>query len=480
LNVARRLMGDTVLYGSALAISRAITFLLLPFYTRFLGAAEFGAFDLAMSFHRALFVPAALGLDSSVALALQGRDPPAQGQAAVSALAAQLLSGGFVTVLAAILASPISARLFGDATHSRLVLSLAWLLLATVVNNFAANLLKWKREPARYIALIVGAMTLSAALSIALVLSGAGATGAIIGMLIGGALFIPAGFLACRRHLSGRPRLDEMLRILRMGLPFAAIGAGELMFPFLLRTLLVIQLDLGAVGVFGAANAICLSVMLINDAFGSAWSVHLLAGERGLHLRADAVRIMRLYALMLIGFVAVLALAADLVVPILVGAGPIAQAASAIVPLAFAYWFKSVRQNSSIGLIASRRVWLRAAFNLATMLASSLLAWPLIRSWGVLGAAWAFAIGEAMGLAIQEIGTRQIGRFPSIDVGSIAIMAASFMVLATSLNALGPVSLGIDILARATLGLGFVAALVLTGVARPRELGRAIALLRGS
>ena len=55
LNIARRLVGDTMLYGSALAVSRAITFLLLPFYTRFLGVVEFGAFDLVM-----LFQPRAL------------------------------------------------------------------------------------------------------------------------------------------------------------------------------------------------------------------------------------------------------------------------------------------------------------------------------------------------------------------------------------------------------------------------------------
>jgi O-antigen/teichoic acid export membrane protein len=480
LNTARRLVGDTVLYGSALAVSRAVTFLMLPFYTRFLGAVEFGAFDIAMSLNRALFVPAALGLDSGVALALQGRDPSAQKQAAASALAALLSSVCLVALVTVLLSRAISARIVGDADRAMLVTTAAVLLLPTVVNNFTSNLLKWKREPRGYIALVIGSIALSAALSVWLVLAGVGATGAVLGMLLGGALFIPVGFLLCRRHLWARPRLEDVRLVVRMGLPFAAVGAGELVFPFLLRTIVATQLGLSAVGVFGAANAICLSVMLINDSFSTAWGVHMLAGERDLHLRADALKIMRLYALLLVGFIGALALSADLVVPTIVGTGPIGQAAGVIVPLALAYWFKSVRQNSSIGLIVARRVWLRAALNFATLLASAAFAWPLIRQFGVIGAALAFAIGEAIGLALQELATRRIGGFQAIDARAIAIMAASFIVLAICLNTLVPVSLGWSIVARSMLGVAFVAALVLTGVAPPRELARAVALLRRS
>src|SRR5437016_1998645 len=89
MSIERRLIGDTLIYGIALAASRAVTFALLPVFTRVLAPAEYGSYDLATWLARALFVPAVLGIDSGVALMLQRQQSSKRNGLVSSAFAAQ-------------------------------------------------------------------------------------------------------------------------------------------------------------------------------------------------------------------------------------------------------------------------------------------------------------------------------------------------------------------------------------------------------
>ena len=471
MTARRRLLRETLVYGSALGVSRGALFLLLPIYARAFTPEEYGAFDLMTTLMRALCVPAVLGIDWSLSLMLRDLDEPGRRRAATSALAMQLV-WGVAVILVLLPAAPDLARLLFGATRGDFLLLVTVAYLAVqVVNNFAIAIARWRREAENYFILTVGYILFSVCTSLGLVLiGGTGVIGAIGGLAIGGAAFIPIGALVSRHALGAEISRADMARSFRLGLPFAALNATDYVFPFLLRMALVKIAGLTAVGIFGAANTICLGVILISDAFSTAWVPHTLAEQHG---DSETKEILRLYACFLIVLGAALAIAAEPLVSLLLGSAAYSGAAEIVGALTFANWCRSVRQNAATPLIAKGAVWTRTALNLVPMAAGVAAAYVLTLDLGVLGTAWGFAAGEAIGLAIQTVVlTRVFGQ--RLDVRAIVSMALLYLALLALMETVAPASVGATIALRLALGLGFLGGLVLLRVVGPGEL-RALA-----
>ena len=460
MNLGRRLASDALVYGAAYAVSRGLSFILLPILTRALGATEFGAYDLTTSLGRALTIPALLGTDNGIGVLMQRRDAEGQRLAASSCWVALLIVNALLGVWVMLAAPWLSLILFGDPNHVPLVVLAGLFAITFILSYFAVNLAKWKREPIRYLVLAAGSVGLASALGLARVLIwGEGSEGVLAGMAAGYAVFIPLGLFACRRHLGWRIAPADMLACIRLGVPFAAIGAAELLVPLLVRLILSNAAGLTAVGIYGAANTICLGIMLVNEGFASAWWPYALSPEGAGRVREQTGKVIRLYAFFLILLVAAVTLLAEPVVSILLGQGSFREAARVVGPLALGYWFKSVRQNATVTLIVSGQIWPRALLNLAALSAVLALAYPFVALWGLEGAAWGFALGEAVGLGMQTIVMHRVyGQ--RLDLSSLAIAAALFGLLLIASSAFTPASTGAAIALKAMLGMAFIGALL--------------------
>jgi len=467
-----------MVYGVALAVSRAAAFALLPVFTRVFSTAQYGVYDVAMSLNRALMVPAVLGMDSGIALLLRDRDEIGQARAASSCL---LVQTAWVIALALCLAvsAPILADwLFGDRQQAYLIVLSAVLLVTLVLNYFWMNLAKWKRERGRYLLLTAGSIGLSAGVSLTRVLwFDRSVASALEGLVLGNAIFVPMGLLLMRRHLAPAIALDDVRRCLRLGLPFAATGATEFIQPLLIRLVLIYTGGLEAVGVFGAANTICLGVMLINDAFASAWWPYALSADGTGRVEADTARVMRLYSVLLLVVVVALVLAAGPIVSVVLGGGAYLEAAGVVGPIAFAYWLKSVRQNANVGLVVVGRTWVRASLNLATTLIAVAVAYPLGARWGIAGVAWGFGGAEVIGLVLQSAVMRWAAVF-SLDLRALLTAALLFVGLALSESAIPATSPLLEIVWRFALGGAFVGALLLSRSIRLSEIAAVLAVVR--
>jgi O-antigen/teichoic acid export membrane protein len=464
MNLGRRLVGDTIVYGFAFALARALSFALLPILTRAFAAEEFGAYDLVISFSRGMLVLAALGMETGVALLLQGRDPSGQQRAIGSYLLVQTLWGALV-VAPAIAAAPwLSEILFGGPGRTGLVALGAGFALVQALTLAIVAIAKWTRRPAAYLVLSVGAVGSASVLAASFAIFGNwGAEGALAGSLLGMATFTPMA--AVVRYGSAIPAASraDMTACLRLGLPFVAIGASEhLLFPVLVRMLLVAYTGLLGVGIFGAASTICLAIMIVNESFASAWWPYAISEEGASRIREDTRRVMRLYSFLLMLPVGAAALVAEPLVVVVLGRGSFEAAAGLIGPMAFAYWIKSVRQNSSVGLVVSGQIWIRAFLNFSAFAASLALAFACTPIWGVAGAVWGFAAGEAVGLLIQAA---VLHRFYDhrLDLGSLAIMAGAFVALVGLVGIAAPAELWALVLARCAMGGAFLG-LLLTAI----------------
>ena len=475
MSARRRLFREALVYGGALGVSRGALFLLLPIYARAFTPEQYGAFDFMTTLMRALFVPAVLGIDWSLSLMLRGEDEAGRRRAATSALAMQLVWGAAVILVLLVAAPDLARLLFGDESGAGVVLITEAYLAVQVVNNFAIAIARWRREAENYFKLTVGYTVFSVCVSLGLVLiGGAGVAGALAGMAIGGAAFIPIAALVSRHALSEEIARADMARSFRLGLPFAALNATDYLFPFLLRMALARIVGLSAVGIFGAASTICLGVVLISDAFSTAWVPHTLSEQQG---EGETKEILRLYACFLIVLCAALVMVAEPLVSLLLGSSAYSGAAEIVGALAFANWCRSVRQNAATPLIAQGAVWTRTALNLVPMAAGVALAYALTLKMGVLGAAWGFAAGEAIGLAIQTVVLARAFD-QRLDVRAIVCMAALYFALLW-FSGMTSSSAGATIAFRVLLGVGFLGGLALLRVVRPAELRALVANLGG-
>ena len=149
MTVGRRLLSDTIVYGLAYAASRGLSFALLPLFTRVFAPADFGLFDISMALNRALLVLAVLGMDTGVALLLQGRDGTGQKRAVSSYLFTELLWSGLVAIVAGLAAPLLALPLLGDAKRSTLVILAASLAVAQVLTHSTLSLQNGSASRAR-------------------------------------------------------------------------------------------------------------------------------------------------------------------------------------------------------------------------------------------------------------------------------------------------------------------------------------------
>ncbi len=476
MSEGRRLAGDTIVFGLSYAVSRSVSFALLPIYTRFLGAAEYGALDVILSLNRALMVPASLGMDSGLGLALQESPPAEQPRRATSALVAQLAWLASVAVVLLAVAGPLARGVFG-ADDRVAAIRLGVLLLASqVALNFATGIAKWKREPWRFFALAVGsALASGTGSALAVIALRAGAGGAVTGLLLGTALFVPVGFALVTRHFAAQARVADMKRSFVLGLPFAAAGASELIFPVALRLILLGYGGLEAVGIFAAANTVCLVITVANYAFSGAWYPFALS-EQGRRLRAEWPRVVRLYGLGLIGVAVLLALLAPPLVTIVLGGGVYGRAMPLFAPIALGYWAKAVRQESAVPLVADGLSWAYSAFGWLAVLAALALARLLVGRWGLEGAAWGLFGGEAIAFAAQTILAARRKAVVFAPVSALA-MAVCFVLLAMA-TALPPHAIGAEIALRILYAALFAAAILVLRAVPLADIRHAGLLLR--
>jgi hypothetical protein len=99
-------------------------------------------------------------MDTGVALVPQGRDTAGKRQAASSCLAMQIVWSGLVALAALMVSRPISVALYGNAARQDLVVLAALLAMTVAINAFTVSFVKWRREPARFFLLTVGAVVL--------------------------------------------------------------------------------------------------------------------------------------------------------------------------------------------------------------------------------------------------------------------------------------------------------------------------------
>jgi O-antigen/teichoic acid export membrane protein len=263
------------------------TGILTIFLVRYLGPKEYGVFALALGVGAQMTVPSDLGISMSAArFAAELRaDAAALAQVVSDALRLKLVVGGLASLGLIALAEPIASA-YGVA-------GLAWPLRILALAAFGQSLmLFWATifealgRISVYLRVVVAESALEAGLSIAIVLLGTGATGAMAGRAAAYAFAAGFGLALLTRTLgrSVRPRRaghGHARRIAVYGSALAVVDGAFTLFSTIDVLLIGAILSVSAVGLFQAAYTLAGLLLFIGAPVRSAVAPRLTRGAAG-------------------------------------------------------------------------------------------------------------------------------------------------------------------------------------------------------
>lgn len=409
------------LYFGARVGAGLLSTVTLAVLTRLLGTSEYGLYALSVT---TATVSATLVFQwLSVAT---GRFYPAY-EAHLGVLAAAT-SRGFIGA-AGFAVLPVTVYAFARRDLSPgLTLAVLISVFALGRYNLHLQLANSKGQPGGYAALSWTKGVVALASSAGLVLAGAGTVGAVAGFAAGHVL--AAAVLNPLRgvHALYSVEARELCsRLLRYGLPLVLTFTGTLAVDFADRFLIAWLLGVARVGPYAAAYDLATQTIgaIGNVLSLSAFPAVLAAYERNTEDRR-ALRSLgqALVSLALPAAVGFAVLAKD-IAGLLLGA-PFREDAASVMPiLAVALWmsgFKSYFLDSAFQLRhATRRLAVVALFMMVVNVALNLL---LLRSHGVVGAAWATLLAVLAGTGASLLLGRRHLRLPDVRADLMKALAA--------------------------------------------------------
>jgi O-antigen/teichoic acid export membrane protein len=388
-----RLVGATALYGLANFSVRALNFLLLPLYTRYLTPTDYGVITLAETFAAFLALVIGLGFDSAIQrLYFQYVNDHALLEAYLgSALKFALAAAGFAVLLTITVGSPVLhafAPRFDVPTRF-----IVWAIITAAAGQFLQYQLvifQSQGRPKSYALLSVSSFLLTAGFAVALVVfAHQGASGMLLGKLAASLVGLVITVILLGRIWPSAFHWRYVRETLSLGVPLVPhqLMAGGLMAAD--RFILGYYRDLREVGLYSIAYTFGGVMSLVTMSLTQAWApmYYELAGKAEDGQRAMA-RICSALAVMLSAIACFGALIAEDFIAHFLDHRYLP--AARVVPwIIGAYLAHSLFTLFTLAVIQAKRTHWLMLVSFIAFAANTILNFALIPRWGMYGAAYA-------------------------------------------------------------------------------------------
>lgn len=275
-DLLRRIAGASALYGLANFGIRALNFLLLPLYTRYLAPTDYGLITLAESFAAFSVLVIGLGFDSGLQRLYFSYvdDPPALASYLGSTVKFALASGSFAILLTVTIGIPI-LRAFAphfDIPYRFLV----WAIITAVSGQFLQyrlTVFQSQGKPRRYATLAFAAFALTASFSVAMVVfAHRGGSGMLLGKLAASLVGLLVALFLFSSALRAPFQWHYVRETFAVGAPLVPhqLMAGGLMVAD--RFILGYYRDLREVGLYSIAYTFGGVMSLVTLSLTQAWA----------------------------------------------------------------------------------------------------------------------------------------------------------------------------------------------------------------
>ena len=468
-NNVRRISRQLFAYGTADVLALAISFLLLPIYTRVLSPREYGALALLLVFEAVLKIISRWGMDAAF-LRLYYEHPTEERRTLAGTIAGFfMLANGAIAVLLLALAGPINLALFDS-------LEFIWPYRLLIVNIFLSTFLVLPftllriQERARLFATInfslsFGTIVLRLLFVVAL---GFGIFGILLADVVMTVVLLLGLHRTMRSMIGWRFSSSNLRQLLRYGFPFVPNGVLTHVMGMGDRFILGLYMPLREVGFYLIAGSVAALIKYFPVAFDVAWTPFAYDSMQ----RSDApILFARMatyaFAVLAASLVALSALAPplmDLMLP-----AEYRQVGPLVPLLALALAIQTVRTLPGTSLNVAKKTAVYPTVTAAGAIISVGAYFALIPRFGTYGAAVAQLISQVLTTALMIYLAQRAYRIP-YEVGRIAKVVA---VGATTYVAMMTIVSGSSwrtVAVRIALLVLFPAGLLLLRFLRPQEL----------
>ncbi len=382
----RRLLKDSVIYSLATFLSRGISLLLIPFYTRALSPEAYGIIDMLTIFGTLATQVVTLQITQGLARFFADADEAQRRLYASSSLWFSLVMFGVFGAIAWAIAEPLSTQLLNAPGHAD-VFRLS--LLAVIGNGlfyFFQNQLRYQLQPMRYaIASLLYTLVNAGVAFYAIVIAQSGVNGFFAAQVLGALLGMGVAWAYCR-DLYGLVFSSKACQaLLAYSFPLVPSSLFVVVTAYIdriaIRTLMTVS-DVGLYGIgFRLASVISLAMVGIQGALTPL----IYARYREASTPGEIARLFRLFMAVCFPILLFIALFAREMLVILTGpeyhdAWPIMPFVATSSLLASLYIFAP-------GLDIAKKTKTIAGINLGSALVNTGLNFLLIPLLGIVGAA---------------------------------------------------------------------------------------------
>ena len=397
MSTAKTLLGDTFIYTGANILNAGIPFLLLPVLTRVLSPADYGIvamFGIVVS-----IMGAFTGLSVHGAVGVRYFQLDRERMPLYVGACLAILAVSSAAVLCVVAAGRPWLELITHVPGD-------WMLVAVLVSsaqfviNIRLSLWQVQHKAIRYGAFQISQSLLNAGLSLLLVLGlGMAWKGRALGQAVAVTAFmLVALFLLLRQAEASRPTtMDDARDALKFGVPLIPHVIGGLMIATTDRFMITNLLDVAQAGIYVVALQLGMVLGLLTDSFNRAYAPYLM----GALVKEDPARDRKIVRGTYVYFIAVTlaALALGVTAPelmsIVVGER-FRSAAGAVLYVAMGYAFEGMYYMVTIYVFFTSKTGYLAVVTFASGVFNIIATYILIKVNGVLGAAQAFMLSQAM------------------------------------------------------------------------------------
>jgi O-antigen/teichoic acid export membrane protein len=276
MNRLRQLGKDSVVYGVGGALSKSISFFLLPVYTRIFTPADYGTIEMMTVIVSLLTAVLTMGMDSAQSFFFfeQKKNGREQQKIVVSSILQWRMAWGVITVLLASGLSPLlNGWLFeGELSWVYFAVSFSYALFITIMSQ-SIEIFRLLYRPWPYIVVGFIQVALSAASILVLVLIfEKGIFGYFLGSMLASLLVACLGWFLVREYINfSTIHYSLWPRILRFGLPLLPAGLAFYMMSTMDRWFIQYYYNSEVLGIYAVGAKFSMIIALVIETFRKAW-----------------------------------------------------------------------------------------------------------------------------------------------------------------------------------------------------------------
>ncbi len=467
-----KLASHSAVYGLADVFTTVVNLLLIPLYTTYLGATEYGHLALLMLFSTAAKILFRLGLDAGFFRVHYDMTSDSERRTLAGTVA--LFAAGASTVLMGlvlVLRGPLTRAFLGAGIPE------SWIVLAAsdvYLGTFAfvpLSLLRIQDRPQLFSALSVVRHTVNITLKVVLVSRGLGISGILWADVAATAAFALVLLPILVKNAAAAFSMPLLRDVLTFALPKVPHGVMLQVLNLADRKILDLFVTRAEVGVYQMGYTFGGGVKFAMSAFEPAWGPFVYARAREEGGASTLARVATYaFAAFAAAALAVAALGPDLL-RLMTPRNPAFHAAAPIIPvIALAYLLHGVFLLTSVGIGIARQARYYPMVTGAAAATNVAANFALIPRFGAMGAAWATVLAYAVMAGLGHVFSRRV--FPIPFEGSrllrIAAAAAGAYALSTLVGGAGTAAAS----ARALTLIAFPVLALALGVLRTDESQR--------